>query len=125
LALVVQLLQIRMAEQRIVVEADFGVECDNVTRSRHHQRIDLDNGAIQLGKGAVQRRQEAAERGDLTTAQTKTIGQAARQIARHARGRIDSDTYDLVWLLGGNLFDLHAAFNGSDHSHAPGYAIDQ
>ena len=53
LVLVAQLLDVLVAEQRVVVEVHLGIERDDVARAGDDQRIDLDQRAVELGEGPV------------------------------------------------------------------------
>ena len=54
LGLVAQRGQVRMAEQRVVVEADLGVEAEELAVLGDDQRIDLEQAHVALDKGLVE-----------------------------------------------------------------------
>ena len=74
LRLVAQLVQLRVAEQGVVVEADLGIERDDVAGAGDDQRVDLDDRAVE--------RDERAR-----TAPVTKLPKAADLLARQARGR--------------------------------------
>ncbi len=44
-----------MAEERVVVEANLGVEAEQVALLGHHQRVDLDEACVLLDEELVER----------------------------------------------------------------------
>ena len=57
---VAQLDQLRVAEQRVVVEVDLGVERDQLAGLRDQERVDLDQRRIGALEGLVERRRRTA-----------------------------------------------------------------
>ena len=49
---------VRMAEQRVVVEVHLGVERHDVASACHDQRIDLNHAGVQLVEGLIQALQQ-------------------------------------------------------------------
>ena len=85
LAVVAQRLEVLVAVQRVVVEGHLGVERHDVALAGHHQRVDLDDRAVELEIGAVQRGHELREGGDLLAFQAEPEGQLARNGSRRCR----------------------------------------
>ena len=56
LVLVAHLVHVFVPEQGVVVEIHLGVEGDNLAGAGHHHGIDLHQGGVHLGEGAVHRR---------------------------------------------------------------------
>ncbi len=62
LVLVAQRLDVRVAEERVVVEAHLGVERDQLAGAGDDQRVDLDDRGVELAEGAVERGHELDDR---------------------------------------------------------------
>ena len=93
---VAQLAQIGMAEERVVVEADLGVERQQVAGRRHHQRVDLRERAIALDERAGERLEERDRLADLLLRQPQAEGDAPRLEPREPDDRIEGLAQDLL-----------------------------
>ncbi len=62
---IAQLADVRMAEQRVVVERHFRVEADDAVVLRHDERIDLDQRRVGFDERAIERREQGRELADL------------------------------------------------------------
>ncbi len=111
--LVAQFEEVRVAEQRIAVEAHFRVEHLNLAAG-NGERIDLDLAGV----GAEERLVERG--GDLAGLLGEIAGQAQRcadaaAMMRHEAGRgIDGDRVDLLGRVVRDGLDVHAAFGRDD-----------
>ena len=97
-----------VAERRVVVEGDLGVECVHATVWTKDERVDLDEIGIAIHVGVVQLQQDA----DRTV-----LGRGVQRGGLHpfAGGglvetvdRIDPDLRDGVRIVSGNRLDLDA-----------------
>ena len=129
LVLVAQGLDLGMAEQRVVVDRQLGVERQQIAcriaRAGHDQRIDLDQRRVEFDKGPIQRADKLDHRRDLPTRQAERKGEPAGMERRQPGGRIDREAYDLFRRMRRQLLDFHAAFAGADQRDPPGPAIDR
>ena len=109
LVLVAQCGDLGVAEQRVVVEGDFGVERHQLARSGHHQRVDFGDRGVEFGEGAIERRHEIDRDADLFAFEPQAIRNLAGMEWLDPAGRVDRDLEDLVGRMLGNLFDLDPA----------------
>ena len=114
-----------MAVQGVVIEAHLRVERQQVTAAGDDKRVDLDKAGIKLAKGAVYAAKETGKLLRRVLRQTENTGNAAHVVRLQAGGRVDAERQDLLGLRFRDLFDVHAAFTGGDHSHPAVAAIDQ
>ena len=118
-------LEVRVAELGIVVEADLGVEHQQLALVGDRQRVDLDL----RGVGADERVVELGEH--LGRLLGEVAGQAERggdcaAMVRHQPGRrVDGDGLDLLGRVVGDRLDVHPAFGRGDDGDAAGLAVDQ
>ena len=114
-----------MAEERVVVEVDLGVEAKEIAGLGHHQRIDLEQAHVLLGEGAIERGDQPVALPDLAALQPERIGDRAADMGGVAGRRIDMDRDDLLRRLGRHVLDVHAAFLRGDEGDAAARPIDQ
>ena len=63
LGIIAQFLQVRMPEERVVIDHDLRIDRDQIAGIGHDQRIDLDQTGIELDKRAMQLLDQFAELG--------------------------------------------------------------
>ena len=109
----------------VVVEVHLGVERDHVASAGHDQRIDLDQRAVELGKGPVEAAQQGREIADLLAGQSERERDLAAMVALVAGRRVDRLLHDLLGRLVRHRFDIHAACGRRDNGNAAHGAVDQ
>ena len=114
-----------MAEQRVVVEPELGVERNEIALPGHHQRVDLDERGVELGEGAVERIDKPDHRRDLRPRQAELEGEPAGEKRRQPGGGIDRLGEDLFRCARRQLLDFDAAFGRPDQRHAPQAPVDR
>jgi hypothetical protein len=125
LVLVAQLLDVLVAEQRVLVEVHLGVEGQHPAVAGDHQRVDLDQAGIEVGEGAVHGQHQLDRRRHLPALEAEAEGELAGVERQHADGRVEADLEDLLRALARHLLDLHAAFGRGDHGDAAARPVDQ
>ncbi len=114
--MVAHLAQIRLAEQRVAVSAQFAVEADQVALLGDHQRVDLDQREVALKEDGRQAHKDFGELLNLLTFQAQFKCQLASLVRHWAGQRIESHFVDQVRGLFRYFFNFHAAF-GRGHEH--------
>ena len=113
--------------RRLGLEADFGVEGDDVAAGRDHQRIDLGQGRVALQQQPRQLHHHVRALGVgflAGVSQAKPVRQPPRLKCRQPQRRGDLLFEDFLRRLFGDLLDLDAAFaRCHQHGHA-GLAVD-
>ncbi len=106
---VAQLLDVLVAEERVVVEVDLGVERDQAVVLGRDQRIDFHQRSV----GVEIRLVQCGEQRDRLVHQLRLEAEGEGNLARLERNqpdaRLDVLLDDRVRSLGGDLLDLHAA----------------
>jgi hypothetical protein len=108
-----------MAEQRVVVERDLGIERYDISRPGDDQGVDLDDRAVKRNERRVHARHELAERTRLSAREPESRGKAAAVETGDAGCGIDANTENFFGSPGGNFFDLHPARHGGDEGDPP------
>ena len=98
-----------MAEERVVVEIELGVEREQPTVGARDERIDFDQRSIGLEKGTVQASKELDGRVDLLRLEAKREGNFARLKWLQTHARINVLLENLLRRVGGDLLNIHAA----------------
>ncbi len=122
---VAQILDVLVAEERVVVEIDLGVERDHVARAGHDERIDLDDRGVQCGEGLVHGEQELGRALDLLAFEAEREGEAAGVEPLHAARRVDREAHDLLRVLRRHFLDVHAALGRRHRRDAAALPVDQ
>src|SRR5262249_27277254 len=122
---VAQGFDVGMAEYRIVVETDLGIETDEPTLLGHHQRIDLDQARVLIEKQPIERAHKLRTLLRLIAFELQRRGYHAGGERPQARGRIDGERGDLLWRLGRHLLDIDAAFGRGDERQASAVTVDE
>ena len=124
LRLIAHFAQIRLAEQRVAVSAQFAVEADQVALLGDHQRVDLDQRQVALKENGRQTHENLGELLNLFTFQTQFERQFTTLVRHRARQRIDGDLVDQVRGLFRHFLDFHAAFGRRHEHHATGATVN-
>ena len=98
-----------MAEERIIVEVDLGVEGEELVVFGCDKGVDLDQRGVGFDVGLVKAQKELDGVVNLRRFETQRKGQLARLPTAKADGRIDRLLEDGLGCFGGHLLDLHAA----------------
>ncbi|MDF2493661.1 MAG: hypothetical protein K0S66_595 [Sphingomonas sp.] len=114
-----------MAEHRIAIESDLGVEHHQLAIIGHCERVDLDLLGVGAEECIVQLGSDIRRLLRQITSQPQRGGDSAAVVRHQARRRIDVDRVDLLRRVMGDGFDVHAAFGGDDHRDAAGRAVDE
>ena len=124
LRLVAHFTQVRLAEQRVAVSAQFTVEADQIALLSDNQRVDFNQRQVTLKENGRQAHENFGELLNLLTFQTQFERQFTTLVRHRARQRIESDFVNQVWGLFRHFFDFHAAFGGGHKDHAAGAAVN-
>ena len=117
--------QLLLAEHRVRVDVDLGVERDELAGLGDDERVDLEQRGIALEVDAVQRHQDGLELADLRALEAEAESELAALVGLQPRGGIDVDAQDLLRRVRGHFFDVHAAGGGGDDGHAAALAIQR
>ena len=108
-----------LAEQRVVVDVDLGVERDQVAVLRHDQRIELDQRQVALENSLYSVRAMSLELGELLAGVSPSPKPScAALVGLQARRGIDVDAQDLLGCRARHLLDVHAAGGRGDEGDA-------
>ena len=113
-----------MAEERVVVEVDLGVEREELVVLGGDEGIDLEQRSVGFDEGLVEALEEGDGLVDLRGLEAEREGQLARLPCAKADGRIDGLLEDGFGSLGGDLFNLHAAGLRGHEDQLAGGAVE-
>ncbi|MNZ97701.1 hypothetical protein D3C78_1169540 [compost metagenome] len=116
LRLIAHFAQVRLAEQRVTVSAQFAVEADQIALRGNNQRVDFDQRQIALEENLRQAHEDLGELLNQFAFQTQFERQLATLIWHWTCQRIDSHFVDQMRRFFRHFFDFHAAF-GRRHEH--------
>ena len=114
-----------MAVERVAIEADLGVETDDLVVLGHDQRIDLEQAHVLGRERGIELGQDLFDLLGEIARELERLRHAAAMMRHDAGGRIDREGEDFLRRLVRNFLDIHAAFGGDDESDARRLAIDQ
>ena len=114
-----------MAELGIAVEADLGVEHQQLAVVGDRQRVDLDLRGVGAEEGVVELGQHAGACLARSPVEAERGGDRAAVVRHQAGRRIDGDRLDLLRRVVGDRLDVHAALGRGDDGDAAGLAVDQ
>src|SRR5215212_8962675 len=121
---VAQGVEVRVAEHRVVVEGDLGVEREQPPVLRQEERVDLKQRGVGLLVRVVERLHELGRLVDERRGQSQPEGELARLEGAEADGRVDGLLQNQFGRVGGDLFDVHAAGRGGHEDGAPRRAVE-
>src|ERR1700691_2243844 len=98
-----------MAEERVVVEVDLGVEREELVVLCGDEGIDLEERRIGVDEGAIEALEEADRLADLRGLEAEREGELARLPCPESNGGIDRLFENGSGSFRGDFFDLHAA----------------
>ena len=116
--------QFGVTEDGVVVEAEFGVQAEQVVVTGDDERVDFEQGAVTGDEGLVEALQDSDGLGDEFAAQAEAEGDLAALEGGQAGQGVDGFGEDFLGGLGGDLFDVHAPCGGGHDGDFGAAAID-
>src|SRR5882672_3479762 len=121
---VAQLLPLGMAEARVVVEVDLGVERHYFALAGEDEGVDLGEAAVGFVEGPVQALEDRARLWNARLGNADLLRETVGLGILQARARIDEHRVDLPGRLCRDFLDVHAAFAGGHERDALRAAVD-
>ena len=117
--------QVLVTVQRIAVQIDLGIECQQVPLRCHHERVDFNQACILTVEELDQAEQDLLELFDLISIETQRKTQPPRLVWLHPGRWIDQHSNDLFRCLCRDFLDVHAAGARGHHQYPTGLTVDQ
>jgi hypothetical protein len=121
---IAKLEDVLVAEQRVVVEIDFGVKRVDLVVLRENEWIDFGERSIHFKTGFGERHHGGYRAVDCGGGNADAERQIARLIRHQAKPGLDKFFEDGVGSVGGNFFDFHAAGRGCHEDDLARRAIE-
>ncbi len=122
---VAQVTDTDVAEQRVLIEVDFGVEAEQVAFGCQDQGIDLEQRAVSFDECLVEVHQQRHRLLDLGDRKAKLEGYLAGLESGQANRWIHGFKEDLFRRFGRDFFDVHPAFGRGHQGDPVGGAVNQ
>ena len=116
--------QLKVAEERIVVQQHLAIHGQELALAGDHQGVDLGQRGIAADKGVVQALGDLDEIAHQLLGQTDAKGQLAALVWLQAQEGVDGDLDDPLRRGAGHLLDLDAALGRGHHHRAALGAVD-
>ena len=114
-----------LAEDRVGVDVDLGVERHELAGLGDDERIDFEQRRVALEIDAIQRHEDRLELADLRALEAEAERELAALVGLQAGGGIDVHAQDFLRRVFGDFFDVHAARCGGDDRDAAALAIQR
>ena len=111
-------------EHGVVVEGHLGVERQDAVVLGDDERVDLQHGAVAIAERPVGVHDRLHGRRDLLDVQAELERDLAGLELLQTDGRLDHDLDQGFGLVGGDLFDIHAAALRGDDADALGLTVE-
>src|SRR5690606_9024404 len=112
-----------VAEQRVAVEIELGVQGDDIALAVAVQRVDLDQGGIRLHVALVELLEDVNRLRGGVGGHADAVGDFLGLRIGQAGKRADEDLDDLLGRAVGGLLGVHAAFARRYHGHLLGATV--
>ena len=117
--------QLLLAEDRVGIDVELGVERHELAALGDDERIDFEQRGIALEVDAIQRHEDGLELAHLRALEAEAEGELAALVGLQAGGGIDVHAQDFLGRMFGDFFDVHAARFGGDDRDAAALAIQR
>ena len=114
-----------MAELGVGIEADLGVEDEQLAVVGDGERIDLDLRGVGADEGLEEQLRYLLRLLRQIAVEAEREGDGAAVMRHEAGGRIDGEGMDLFGRVVGHFLDVHAALGRDDESDAAGLPVDE